>query len=99
MKKNIYESSIYYLLEKIGTCHNSPEKPPITKINKHTACNYSLFTHCLFDTIKSKHDYYGDKDLMKNFFEDLRKNTSNIINYEKKGIVTTTKEEIKSHNK
>lgn len=33
------------LLEKIGTCHKDPEDAPTTKVNKHTARGYSLFTH------------------------------------------------------
>ena len=40
------------LLEKMGTCHNNPEKSSTTKINKHTPSGYSLFTHCSFDTTK-----------------------------------------------
>ena len=38
------------LLEKMNTCHNNPKKPSTTKINKHAASGYSLFTHCSFDT-------------------------------------------------
>ena len=33
----IYES----LLQKMNTCHNNPEKPSTTKINKHTPSGYS----------------------------------------------------------
>ena len=40
------------LLEKMNTCHNNPEKSSTTKINKHTPSDYSLFTHCSFDTKK-----------------------------------------------
>ena len=65
------------LLEKIDTGHNNPEKSSTTKINKHTASSYSLFTHCSFDVTKNKHDYYRDKDCMKNFWKDLnRRSTS-----------------------
>ena len=32
------------LLEKLNTCHNNPAKSSTTKINKHTASGYSLFT-------------------------------------------------------
>ena len=49
------------LLEKMNTCHNNPEKLSKTKINKHTTSVYSLFTHCSFDTIKNKLDYYRVK--------------------------------------
>ena len=35
------------LLEKICTCHNNPKNSSATKIKKHTASGYSLFTRCL----------------------------------------------------
>ena len=33
--------------------------------------DYSLFTHCSFDTTKNKLDYYRGKNCMKNFCLDL----------------------------
>ena len=36
------------LLEKMITCHNTPNKSSTTKINKHAASVYSLFTDCSF---------------------------------------------------
>ena len=36
------------LLEKIDACHSSAK----TKINKHAASGYSLFTYCSFDARK-----------------------------------------------
>ena len=44
------------ILEKISGCENDPEKSPSTKINKHRASGYSLFSHCLFDKSKNKFD-------------------------------------------
>ena len=61
------------LLEKMNTCHNNPERPSRTKINKHKPSGYSLFTHCSFDTTKNKLDYHKGKNCMKNFCLDLRK--------------------------
>ena len=72
------------LLEKINTCHSNPEKSSTTKINKHIASAYLLFTHCSFDATKSKHDYYRAKDCMKNFSIELKKHVAKTINYEKK---------------
>ena len=40
------------LLEKISTRHNNPNKSSTTKINKHKASGYSLFTHCSFVATK-----------------------------------------------
>ena len=72
------------LLNKIDTCHNNPENSSTTKINKHNASGYSLFTHCSFDVSKNKHNYYRGKDCMKDFSIDLRKHATKIINYGKK---------------
>ena len=42
------------LLLKIDECHNNPEKSSATKINKHTASVYLLFTHSSFDNTKKQ---------------------------------------------
>ena len=83
----------------MNTSHNNPEKSSTTKINKHIPSGYSLFTHCLFDTAKSKLDYYRGKYCMKNFCLDLREHATKIINYEKKEMIPLTKTEKKKHNK
>ena len=80
------------LVEKIDFCHNNPEKSSTTKINKHTASGYSLFTHCFYDVIKSKHDYYRDKDSMKSFCKDLKEN-------KKIKMISLTIEENQSYRK
>ena len=80
------------LLEKMKTCHNNPEKSSATKINKHTASGYSLFTHCSFDTTKNKLAYYRGKNCMKIFCLYLREHATKIINYEKKEMIPLTKE-------
>ena len=80
----IIYADIESLLEKMNTCHNNPEKSSTTKINKYTASDYSLFTHCSFDKTKNRLDYYRGKDCMKNFCLDLKQHVTKIINYEKK---------------
>ena len=83
----------------MDTCYHNPKKLSATKINKHTASGYSLFTHCSFDTTKNNFDYYRDKNCMKNFCLDSREHATKIINYEKKEMITLTKKEEKMHNK
>ena len=68
----ILYADLEYLLEKLNTCHNNPEKLSTTKINKHTPSGYSLFTQYLFDTTKNKLDYYRGKNCIRNFYLDLR---------------------------
>ena len=48
------------LLEKINTCHNDLEESSPVKVNKQTACSYSLFTKC-------SNAHYRGNDCMKNF--------------------------------
>ena len=84
----------------MNTCHNNPEKSSATKINKHTASGYLLFTHCLFDTTENKLDYYRGKTCIKNFCLDLKKHAAKLINYEKKKeMIPLTKEEKKIHRR
>ena len=77
------------LHDKIGTCHNNPEKSLTTKINKHTASGYSLFTHCSFDVTKNKLNFYRDKDCMKNFCKvlKLKDQAIKMIDYEKENDI------------
>ena len=83
----------------MNTCHNNPEKSSTTKVNKHTPSGYSLFTHCSFDLIKNKFHYYRGKNCMKTFCLALRGvHATKIINYEKKEMISLTKEEKKMHN-
>ena len=79
----------------MNTCHNNPKKLSITKINKHTASGYLLFTHCSFsfDQTKNKLDYYRGKNCMKNFCLDLKEHAAKIISYVQKEMMPLTKEE------
>ena len=87
-------AGLEFLLEKMNTCHNNPEKSSTTKVNKHTPSDYSLFTNCSLDTIKNKLDYYRGKNCMKKFCKNLTEH-----NYEKKEMIPLTKKEEKRHNK
>ena len=83
------------LLKKMNICHNNPEKSSTTKINKHTASGYSLFTCSSFDTTENKLDYYRGKNSMEKFCLDLREHVTKIINYEKKEMTPLSKKEKK----
>ena len=76
--------STEYLIEKINTCDSNPGKLSTTQIKKDTTSGYSLFTYCSLDATQNKYDYYREKDCMKKFCKDLKKNATKIINYEKK---------------
>ena len=88
------------LLEKISSCHYNPKKSSKTKINKHKASGYSLFTHSSFDARKNKLSHYRGQDNMKKFCEDLKKHVERIINCEKKKeMIPLTDEENESYLK
>ena len=82
----------------MNTSHNNPEKLSTTKLNKHTASDYSLFTHCSFDKTKNSLDHYRSKNCMKNFCLDLKEHVTKIISYEKKEMIPLTKDEKNWHN-
>ena len=83
------------LLEKMSTCHNDPEKSSTTKVSKHISSGYSLFTHSSFDATKNRLDYYRGEYCVKKFCEDLKKQATKVINYEKKEMISLTKKEKK----
>ena len=95
----IIYADFQYLLEKMNTCHNNPEKSSTTKINKYKPSGYSLFTCSSFDTTENKLDYYRGKNCMKDFCLDLKEYVTKIINYEKNKLIPLTTEEKKMHNK
>ena len=87
------------LLEKMSTCINNSNELSTTQINKHTPSGYSIFTHCSFDESKNKLNYYRGDDCMKKFCKDLRIDTTKIINYEKKKMISLTTKEKVHYNK
>ena len=77
----------------MSTCQNNPNESSTTEINKHIPSGYSIFTHCSFGQAKNKLNHYRGKDCMKKFCKDLREHATKIINYEKKKMISLTKEE------
>ena len=69
------------MLEKTQACDNNPEESSATKLRKHAASFYSLFTHFSYDSSKSKHNFYRGADCMKKFCRDLKKHAAEIISY------------------
>ena len=86
------------MLEKTQTCDNNPEESSSTKLSKHAASFYSIFTHFSYDSSKSKHNFYRGADCMKKFCTDLKKHAAEIISYQKKEIIPLADEKIESYN-
>ena len=93
----IIYADLEYLLEKMTTCHNNPEKSSTTKII--TPSGYSLFTNCSFDVTKNNLDCYRGKDCMERFCKDLKEHATKITNNEKQEMIPLTNEERKQHRK
>lgn len=75
------------LQEKLHICENVhivPTKSFTSKINKHTACGYSLLKHHLFGSKMSKHDFYSHKDIVNIICANLKEHAAEIINCEEK---------------
>ena len=85
------------LLRKMDTCANDPSKSS-TEQNISMKC---VDIHCLL-TVHSiekynKLDYYRDKDSLKRFCQDLKKQARSIIDFEKKEMNELTAYEKFNH--
>ena len=101
MKSDKMPSTTYVtiesLIKKIDGCANNLEKSSTTKIGEHISCGYSMSAIWAFDRIESKHTIHHGEDCMKNFCSFLREHATNILNFEKRKLLTLTKEELKLH--
>ena len=90
-------ADIKSLIKKIDECAENPEISLTTKIGEHIPCRYSMSTVWAFDNVENKHTLYCGEDWMKKFCTSLREHATNVINFEKKIMLSLTKEELKSH--
>ena len=51
---------------------------------------------CAFDPIENKHNLYRGKYCMKKFCESSREKATNVINFEKRKILSITKKRVKT---
>ena len=85
------------LLKKEQSCQNNPNKSHTEKKAIHESSGRVLFTSCSFDEKENKLNYYRGKDCIEKLCEKLKKCAMKIINYEKKEMISLTKEEKKSY--
>ena len=93
----IIYADIESLIKKVHACANNSENSSTTKIGQHIPCGYSMSTIRAFHHIENKHTLYHRKDCIQKFCETLREHAKNIIDFEKKKMLSLTKEESKSH--
>ena len=94
----IVYADIESLIKKIYGCANNPENSSTTKIGEHIPCWHSMSTIWAFDSIENKHTLYRGEYCTKKFCTFLREHATNVINIEKKKIISLTKEEL-NHTK
>ena len=79
---------------KIHICENNPEKSYATKVSQDIPSGFSDSTILSFKDIGNNHDVHRGKYYMKKFFESLRENTMEIINFKKKKMKLINKRTI-----
>ena len=92
----IIYANMEFLIKKIDACANNPENISTIKIGEHIPCGYSMSTMWAFDHIENKYTLYHRKDSIKKFCESLREHVKNILDFEKKKMLSLDKE-LKSH--
>ena len=93
----IIYADIESLIKRIDGCASNPENSSTTKIGEHIPCGYSMSTIWAFDNIENKHNLYRREDCMEMFCTSLKKHARIVIDFEKKKMLSLTKEELKSH--
>ena len=85
------------IIEKIDRCKNNPEKSFTAKVRERIPSVFSKSKISSFRSITNKHNVYRGKDCMKNFFESLRENAMEIINFKKKKMKLLTNKRQESY--
>ena len=62
-------------------------------------CDYSLFTHCSFDSNKNKNDFHRGEGPIKKFCANVRKQATEIVKCEKKGMIPLTEKQEHKYKK
>ena len=87
----INHADVGILIKKIDGCAKNPGKSSITKIREHIPCGYLMSSIWAFDNIENKDALFRGEDFMKKFCTSLGEHASNIINFENKKMLPSTK--------
>ena len=83
------------LIKNIDNYKNNPEKSPITKIEEHISCGYSMSIIWAFNRIENRHSLYRRNGFVKDLCIFLREHAANAINFERKEIDTVNRRRVK----
>ena len=96
-------SVIYVDLESLSksadVCKTNLEKSSTTIVGENIPCGYSISAIWTFDGLGNKHDVYRGQDYMKKFCKFLRGHEMKIIDFEKRKMIPSTKEQQQSFKK
>ena len=87
------------MLKKVQSSQNNPEKSYTEKKAIHEPSGWSMFMRCSFDKKENKLNYYRGKDCIEKLCKKIKKSAYEIINHEKKEIISLTDEENNIYNK
>ena len=82
---------------KIDGCKYNPENSSTTKVGENIPSGFAISTISSFKSIENKHDVCRGKGCMEKFYESLREQSMEIINFKKKKTRFLTKEQQKSY--
>ena len=81
-------AGIEFLIKKIYGCTIDSENSSATITGEYIPWRYSMSTIWAFDNIENKHSLYRGEDCMKKFCTSLREHATNVINFEKKKMLS-----------
>ena len=87
------------ILKKEQSRQNNLENSYTERKAKHKPSGYSWGLICSFDTTKSRHNFYRDKDCIERFWKDLKEFAIEISNYRKQEMIPLTDKEIKFYKR
>ena len=91
----IFIFDVEFLLKKLQSCQNNPEKSHTEKKPKHEPSGWAMFTKCLFNNEKNRVDYYREIDCIEKGCKKFKDHAMEITNYEEHEMLPLTDEEIK----
>ena len=75
-----------YILKKLQSIQNNPEKSYTQKKARHEPSGWSMFIKCSFDKKENKLNYYIAKDYIEKLCKKLKESATEIISREKKKL-------------
>ena len=80
----IIYADLQRVIGKTDKCKNNPKNGSETKVSIYIPSGFSMSTISSLRSIENKHDVYRAKDCIKKFYEFLREDAMEKINFKKK---------------